>query len=138
MGATGKACLAPLSRPSPHQPKAGLSCRDNFRLLDETGPQGLLAGEIGAALALPPTSLSFHLKALNQAQLLSVVQEGRFLRYRADLTLMEGPVAFQTAECRGGQPQQYADLQMNPGPLAMQPTPLTVLFLRTHNSARST
>jgi hypothetical protein len=107
-------------------------------LLVETGPQGLLAGEIGAAVALPPTNLPFQLKALKQAQLLSVVQEGRFLRYRANLTLMKGPVAFQTAECCGGQPKPCADLQMNPGPLAMQATPLTVLFLRTHNSARST
>ena len=82
--------------------------------------------------------MSFQLKALKQAQLPSVVQEGRFLRYRANLTLIKGLVAFQTAECCGGQPKPCADLQMNPGPLAMQATPLTVLFLRTHNSARST
>jgi protein-tyrosine-phosphatase/DNA-binding transcriptional ArsR family regulator len=110
---------------------------DIFRLLVKTGPQGLVAGEIGAALALPPTNLSFHLKALSQAQLLSVVQEGRFLRYRANLTLMQGLVAFLTAECCGGQPQQCADLLLNPGPLAMPTAPLNVLFLCTHNSARS-
>ena len=70
----------------------------------------MFRNSIGAALALPPTNLSFHLKALSQAQLLSVVQEGRFLRYRANLTLMQGLVAFLTAECCGGQPQVCAEL----------------------------
>lgn len=83
---------------------------DIFRLLVKTGPQGLVAGEIGTALALPATNLSFHLKALTQAQLLSVVQEGRFLRYRAKLTLMQDLVAYLTAECCGGQPQACAEL----------------------------
>jgi DNA-binding transcriptional ArsR family regulator len=47
-----------------------------------------VAGEIAAALGLPATNLSFHLKALTQAGLLSVTQEGRFQRYRAHMALM--------------------------------------------------
>ena len=48
---------------------------DIYRLLVKTGPQGLVAGEIGSALEVPPTNLSFHLKTLTHAQLVSVVQE---------------------------------------------------------------
>ena len=81
-----------------------------YRLLVKTGPTGLVAGEIGAALALPPTNLSFHLKALTQSQMLSVVQEGRFLRYRANLALMQDLIAYLTAECCSGHPELCADL----------------------------
>ncbi|NMM11003.1 MAG: helix-turn-helix transcriptional regulator [Polaromonas sp.] len=55
-----------------------------FRLLVKKGPEGMVAGEIATALDAPPGNLSFHFKALAQARLLSVEQEGRFRRYRAD------------------------------------------------------
>ena len=83
---------------------------DIYRLLVKTGPQGLVAGEIGSALAVPPTNLSFHLKALTQARLLSVVQEGRFQRFRANLALMQELIVYLTEECCSGQPQQCAEL----------------------------
>jgi len=83
---------------------------DIYRLLVKTGPQGMVAGEIATELAVPPTNLSFHLKALTQAQLLSVVQEGRFQRYRANLVLMQELIAYLTAECCAGQPQQCPEI----------------------------
>ena len=46
---------------------------DVFRLLVRQGPEGLVAGEIAAELELPPTNLSFHLKALTQAGLKEAV-----------------------------------------------------------------
>ncbi len=61
---------------------------DVFKLLVKQGPAGLVAGEIASLLNLPATNLSFHLKNLTQAGLLSVEQEGRYLRYRADIPLM--------------------------------------------------
>lgn len=84
---------------------------DVFRLLVKTGPEGLVAGEIAAALDLPPTNLSFHLKALTQAGLLAVEQEGRYQRYRANMPLMVELIGFLTAECCAGQPE----LCMTPG-----------------------
>ena len=60
---------------------------DVFRLLVKNAPNGLVAGEIAALLALPATNLSFHLKALTQAGLLNVTQEGRYQRYRANLPI---------------------------------------------------
>ncbi len=83
---------------------------DIYRLLVKTGPEGLVAGEIGSALTVPPTNLSFHLKALTHAQLVSVVQEGRFQRYRANLALMQTLIAYLTEECCAGQPEQCPEI----------------------------
>ncbi len=83
---------------------------DIFRLLVKAGPLGLVAGEIASALALPPTNLSFHLKAMTHASLVSVVQEGRFLRYRANLALVQDLITFLTEECCSGHPEQCGEL----------------------------
>ncbi len=71
----------------------------------------MVAGEIATTLEVPPTNLSFHLKALTQARLLTVQQEGRYQRYRADLPLMLDLIAYLTEECCSGNPQQCIDLQ---------------------------
>jgi len=72
---------------------------DVFRLLVRKGAQGMVAGNIAVALDVPPSNLSFHLKALTHAGLLSVEQEGRFQRYRANTALMMDLVNYLTAEC---------------------------------------
>lgn len=51
-----------------------------FRLLVRNAPEGLTAGVIGEQLDVPAPTLSFHLKALAQAGLVSTVQEGRYVR----------------------------------------------------------
>jgi ArsR family transcriptional regulator len=79
---------------------------DVYRLLVKNSPTGLVAGEIAAALKLPPTNLSFHLKALTHAQLLNVTQEGRFQRYRANAALMQDLIAYLTEECCSGHPER--------------------------------
>lgn len=81
---------------------------DVYRLLVKTGPKGMVAGEIGAALDVPPTNLSFHLKALTHAGLVAAEQEGRFQRYRANMALMVDLIAYLTAECCAGHPEQCA------------------------------
>jgi len=83
---------------------------DVFRLLVKAGPQGLVAGEISSALTVPPTNLSFHLRALSYAQLVWVVQEGRYQRYRANLSLMQDLIGYLTAECCAGHPEECAEL----------------------------
>jgi DNA-binding transcriptional ArsR family regulator len=82
-----------------------------YRLLVRKEPEGLVAGEIAATLEVPPTNLSFHLKALTQARLVSVAQEGRFQRYRANLPLMLDLIAYLTDECCAGHPQRCAGLR---------------------------
>lgn len=77
---------------------------DIFRLLVRAAPVGCVAGQIAGELNLPPTNLSFHLKALTQSGLLTVEQEGRYMRYRANIELMNGLVNYLTAECCTGIP----------------------------------
>ena len=84
---------------------------DVFRLLIKQGSQGLVAGEIATTLNVPPTNLSFHLKALVQARLLTVEQEGRYQRYRANIPLMLDLIAYLTEECCSGHPEECADLR---------------------------
>ncbi len=71
----------------------------------------MVAGEIASTLDIPPTNLSFHLKALTQAGLLSVTQEGRFQRYRANIPLMLDLIGYLTQECCAGQPEQCLELR---------------------------
>lgn len=82
-----------------------------YRLLIKRGPAGMVAGEIAAALDIAPTNLSFHLKALTQAGLLSVAQEGRFQRYRANLAPMLELIEYLTQECCAGHPEQCIGLR---------------------------
>lgn len=79
---------------------------DVYRLLVKNAPGGLVAGEIAAQLALPPTNLSFHLKAMTYSGLINVTSEGRYQRYRANLALMQDLIAYLTAECCTGHPEQ--------------------------------
>lgn len=84
---------------------------DVFRLLVEAGRVGRVAGDIAATLDLPPTNLSFHLKSLTQAGLLTVEQEGRYQRYRANIPLMLETIAFLTENCCAGHPEDCAEMR---------------------------
>ena len=76
-----------------------------FRLLVRNAPGGLTPGVIGEQLELPAPTLSFHLKTLTQAGLVSAVQEGRYLRYRAEMASIDALIAFLTEDCCGGNSQ---------------------------------
>ena len=78
---------------------------DVFRLLVKQGLDGMVAGEIATILDIPPTNLSFHLKAMTNAGMVTVTQEGRYQRYRANLGLMMELIAYLTEECCSGQEQ---------------------------------
>ncbi len=73
-----------------------------WRLLIEAGPAGLTVGAIGEALGVPPATLSFHLKTLANAGLVSTRQEGRFIHCSADFAAMHGLVGFLSENCCGG------------------------------------
>ena len=73
-----------------------------FRLLVEVGPAGMAAGALAEALAVPNSSLSFHLAQLTRAGLIAQRREGRSLIYSADFAAMNGLVDFLTRNCCGG------------------------------------
>lgn len=73
-----------------------------FRLLVEAGPQGMAASKIGDALGIPASSLSFHLKELSHANLITPRQDGRFVIYSAQFSTMNELISFLTDNCCGG------------------------------------
>jgi DNA-binding transcriptional ArsR family regulator len=75
---------------------------DIFRLLVEQGPEGLPAGAIAERLGLANATLSFHLKELSHAGLLTARQAGRFIYYSANLGTVNGLVAYLTENCCKG------------------------------------
>lgn len=75
-----------------------------FRLLVEAGPEGLAAGEIAEQLGIAPSSLSFHLKELSHAGLVSGRQQGRFVIYVANFEAMYTLIGFLTENCCAGEP----------------------------------
>ena len=75
-----------------------------FRALVVAGPQGLTPGAMAAQLEIAPSALSFHLKELAHADLVSVEPQGRHLIYRAQFQRMNGLLAYLTEHCCAGQP----------------------------------
>ena len=72
-----------------------------FRLLVERGPDGHSAGEVGERLGIPGPTLSFHLRTLSQAGLVTTRREGRFIYYAAAFDRMNALVAYLTENCCG-------------------------------------
>ena len=75
-----------------------------FRLLVQAGPEGMAATKIAEALAIAPSSLSFHLKELAHANLVTASKAGRSIIYAANYAGMNGSLAFLTENCCAGAP----------------------------------
>ena len=75
-----------------------------FRALIQAGPAGLAAGRIGELTSIAPSSLSFHLKELSHADMVSSQQAGRFVIYTANFSTMNALLGFLTENCCGGNP----------------------------------
>lgn len=81
-----------------------------FRLLVQAGAEGLAAGAIGEKLQIPASTLSFHLKELSFAGLISSRQVSRFIYYSANYEAMNGLLAYLTENCCAGQQVCCSDL----------------------------
>jgi DNA-binding transcriptional ArsR family regulator len=73
-----------------------------FRLLVVSGPAGLTPGALGDEMGIPPATLSFHLKELTHAQLVTQERSGRHLIYRAAFDRMNLLLAYLTDNCCQG------------------------------------
>ena len=114
---------------------------DLLRVLLAAGPSGLAAGDIAARLGVPPSTLSFHLRALDQAGLIAAARQGRSLIYAAQVDRLRALLSFLADACCDGDPARCGDLHRILEPLGetarMKPATFNVLFLGTRNSARS-
>ncbi|WP_246791997.1 ArsR/SmtB family transcription factor [Burkholderia perseverans] len=75
-----------------------------FRMLVVAGPEGLTPGTIATQLDVPNATLSFHLKELMNAGLVTQERDGRTLIYRAAYEQMNAVLGFLTENCCQGQP----------------------------------
>lgn len=75
-----------------------------FRTLVVAGQEGTTPGALADALGVPAATLSFHLKELLHAGLVSQERSGRYLIYRAEYGQMNGVLAYLTNNCCQGQP----------------------------------
>ena len=73
-----------------------------FRALVVAGTEGLTPGVLSEQLAVPPNSLSFHLKGLVHAGLISQERQGRNLIYRASFETMNELLGYLTENCCQG------------------------------------
>ena len=65
---------------------------------------GLTPGVLAATLGVGASTLSFHLKELVHAGLVSQQRQGRHLVYRPELAHMNGLLGYLVAHCCGGEP----------------------------------
>lgn len=70
-----------------------------MHLLLSAHPDGMIVGDIGAALEIPSSTLSHHLEKLKNEGLVNVRREGTFLRYSANASALQELLRFLYAEC---------------------------------------
>jgi ArsR family transcriptional regulator len=81
-----------------------------FRLLVTHEPDGLPAGEIATALAVPHNTMSAHLSVLSRANLVTSKRSSRSIVYRVDLDAFQRIVLFLLQDCCGGRAEVCAPL----------------------------
>jgi DNA-binding transcriptional ArsR family regulator len=74
-----------------------------FRALVVAGPAGATPGALAESLAIPASTLSFHLKELARAGLVTQRRDGRHLIYRADFPRMSALLGYLTDHCCAGE-----------------------------------
>ncbi|HHK2428232.1 TPA: helix-turn-helix domain-containing protein [Pseudomonas aeruginosa] len=73
-----------------------------FRALVVAGSEGLTPSVLADQLDVARNTLSFHLKELAHAGLVSIEQQGRNLIYRAEYGHMNGLIGYLTEHCCEG------------------------------------
>jgi ArsR family transcriptional regulator len=79
-----------------------------FRLLVKHEPDGLAAGDIARAIAVPQNTMSAHLAILARAGLVKSERKSRSIIYRANLTTFQDLTSFMVEDCCGGRTELCA------------------------------
>ena len=88
---------------------------DVFRMLVQSGPDGMPAGEIGAKLGVPSPTLSFHLNHLKHAGLVTCRRDSRSIIYSADYKAMNDLISYLMENCCRGNAEQCAPVGLQAG-----------------------
>src|SRR5215831_11103642 len=75
------------------------------RLLVRAGPDGLAAGAVAEAVDASPSNVSFHLKDLEHAGLITARRSSRSIIYAANFDALRGLVGFLMKDCCAGRPE---------------------------------
>lgn len=112
-----------------------------MRALAARGASGLAAGVLAGMLRIAPSTLSFHLAALEQAGLVQATRQGRSVVYAVRFSGLRALLGFLTETCCDGRPELCGDIaRLLPEDLEKESTmspAFNVLFICTRNSARS-
>ena len=76
-----------------------------IRMLVVAGPGGISAGAIAEKMEVSPSNVSFHLKELDRAGLITQQRESRSIIYSANYEALGGLVRFLMEDCCGGHPE---------------------------------
>ncbi|MDF1824015.1 MAG: metalloregulator ArsR/SmtB family transcription factor [Verrucomicrobiales bacterium] len=76
-----------------------------FRLLVKTGVEGICAGELSRQMDIPKPTMSFHLKELMNAGMISSERKGRSITYRVRKEGIQQLMTFLTEDCCQGRPE---------------------------------
>lgn len=83
-----------------------------FRALVVKGGEGLTPALMAEQMCMPANTLSFHLKELMNADLISQERSGRNLIYRAQYDRMNAVLAYLSQNCCQGEPCEVSPEDM--------------------------
>jgi len=108
-----------------------------LRLLLAAGGRGIPAGDLARRLGVPASTLSFHLRALEEAGFARSARDGRRQIYAARPEAVADLVGWLSATCCDGRPGTCLPSARRHAMDQGSRPPFEVLFLCTHNSGRS-
>lgn len=76
-----------------------------LRLLVIAGPDGIAAGALAEKVEVSPSNVSFHLKELERAGLVTTRRDARSIIYSAEYDALSGLLRFLMEDCCSGRPE---------------------------------
>lgn len=73
-----------------------------LRLLVVAGPEGVAAGMVAEQIGVTASNVSFHMKELDRAGLVTARRESRSIIYTANYDALGGLIRFLMEDCCGG------------------------------------